>query len=278
MNARIALLVLVLVGGGSCSSKSSGGTSAASAGSGSTTGVKKSGGFSAALNADLSKEGGGDTKPAETKPAETKPAETKPAETKPAETKPADTKPAETKPAETKPAETKVVETKPADTKPAETKPAAMTPAPPSKRGPTKDPPEIAAIKFDLEPNWDRDYDGAGTFGFELKIPNTTSTRVFYFHYGYDDPKAPVDRDQYLKWIADAKILTPTLNRQRGAAWYLEGTDASGVPMFRYLINYGGKHLICYGSLYKDAASNALGDLRDKVLMQAKKICETLTL
>ena len=35
---------------------------------------------------------------------------------------------------------------------------------------------------------------------------------------------------------------------------------------------------MCRGSLYKDAASTALGDLRDKVLMQAKKICETLAL
>ena len=50
------------------------------------------------------------------------------------------------------------------------------------------------------------------------------------------------------------------------------------MPSFRYLVNYGGKHLICYGTLYKDPASNQLGDLRDKVLMQAKKICETLAL
>jgi hypothetical protein len=69
-----------------------------------------------------------------------------------------------------------------------------------------------------------------------------------------------------------------TLDRQRGAAWYLEGTDGNGSPAFRYRIIYGGKQLICYGSLYKDSASNPLGDLRDKVVMAAKKICETLTL
>jgi hypothetical protein len=44
------------------------------------------------------------------------------------------------------------------------------------------------------------------------------------------------------------------------------------------LQTYGGKRLLCHGSLYKDPASAALGDLRDKVLMQAKKICETLAL
>jgi hypothetical protein len=155
----------------------------------------------------------------------------------------------------------------------------ASAAAPPAgQRGPTKVPAELAAVKFDLEPNWDRDYDGAGTFGFELRVPKTQRTKLFVFQYGYDDPRAPVDRDQYLKWMADAKVLTATLNRQRGAAWYLEGKDGRGVDAFRYVINYGGKHLICFGSLYKDAASNTLGDLRDKVLMQAKKICETLSL
>ena len=63
------------------------------------------------------------------------------------------------------------------------------------------------------------------------------------------------------------------MNRQRGGACYVESDS-----MFRYLVNYGGKHLICYGSLYKDAASSQLGDLRDKVVMAAKKICETMSL
>ena len=74
------------------------------------------------------------------------------------------------------------------------------------------------------------------------------------------------------------KILTVDLNRQRGSAWYLQGTDGTGAPAFRYLVNYGGKKLVCGGLLYKDAASNQLGDLRDKVIIQAKEICETLAL
>jgi hypothetical protein len=156
--------------------------------------------------------------------------------------------------------------------------PVSPPPAPTSKRGPSAVPPELAAIKFDLEPNWDRDFDGPGTFGFQLKVPKTSEIRVFFFHYGYDDPKAPADRDQYLQWLASSKIMRTTLNRQRGAAWYIEGVEPSNAPVFRYLINYGGKHLICYGSLYKDASSNQLGNLRDEVLMQAKKICETLAM
>jgi hypothetical protein len=137
---------------------------------------------------------------------------------------------------------------------------------------------ELAAIKMDLEPNWDRDYDEAGTISFVLNVPNTSDTRLFSFHYGYDPSDAPADRDAYMKWLGDQKLLNVTLNRQRGAAWYLEGTDGNGAPAFRYLVNYGGKHLICGGTLYKDAASNPLGDLRDKVVMAAKKICETMTL
>jgi hypothetical protein len=139
-------------------------------------------------------------------------------------------------------------------------------------------PPDIAAIKMDLEPNWDRDYDEAGTISFVLNVPNSSDTRLFSFHYGYDPASAPADRDAYMKWLGDSKLLNVTLNRQRGAAWYLEGTDGTGAPAFRYLVMYGGKHLVCWGTLYKNAASNPLGDLRDKVVMAAKKICETMTL
>ena len=75
------------------------------------------------------------------------------------------------------------------------------------------------------------------------------------------------------KFLDDNKVLVAKLNRQRGGACYVESET-----VFRYLVNWGGKRLMCSGSLYKDAASAALGDLRDKVLMQAKKICETLAL
>jgi hypothetical protein len=145
-------------------------------------------------------------------------------------------------------------------------------------KGPVKPPPELAAIKFELLPNWDRDIGQAGTIVLDVKIQGGTERRSFTFHYGYDDPRAPTDRDAYKKFLGEQKILAVDLDRQRGAAWYLEGADASGKRAFRYLVTYGGKHLICYGSLYKDAAGNALGDLRDEVVIQAKKICESLSL
>jgi hypothetical protein len=149
----------------------------------------------------------------------------------------------------------------------------------PSDKRAHVDPGPLGAIKLDMEPNWDRDYENAGTISFVLKVPNSSETRLFAFHYGFDLNGAPTDRDAYKKFLADQKQLNVTLDRQRGAAWYLEGTDSNGNPGFRMLVTYGGKRLVCYGSLYKDKESTALGpDLRDKVVNTAKKICETLAL
>jgi len=155
---------------------------------------------------------------------------------------------------------------------------APPTKSAPANRVPVKPPPAIAAIKLDLEPNWERDVGEAGTFSLVVKVPNTNDTRVFAVHYGYEDQAAPFDCDQYRKYLEDKKVMAVTVNRQRGAACYIEGKDSNGVMSYRYLVNYDGKRLSCVGSLYKDSASTALGDLRDKVLMQAKKICETLAL
>jgi len=164
--------------------------------------------------------------------------------------------------------------------------PKAGTPAPasapstaPEAHGPVRVPAELAAIKLSLLPNWDRDIEEAGTFQYVVRIKGTQNTKTFSFRYGYDDPKAPNDRDQYKKYLQESKLLMGEIkDRQRGAAWFLEGTDASGLPAFRYLVVYGGKHLICYGSLYKDGESNRLGDDRDQTVIQAKQICETLAL
>jgi len=148
----------------------------------------------------------------------------------------------------------------------------------PANRAYVKPAAEIAAIKLELEPNWERDMGEAGTFSLVVKIPNTDDTRVFSVRYGYEDENAPLDCDLYKKYLEDKGSMKVTLNRQRGAACYVEGTDQGGLVAYRFLLTYGGKRLMCHGSLYKDKDSATLGDLRDKVLMQAKKICETLAL
>jgi len=145
--------------------------------------------------------------------------------------------------------------------------------------GPVKVPADLAAIKLSLLPNWDRDVDEAGTFQYVVRIKGTQGTKTFSFRYGYDDARAPTDREQYKKYLHDSNVLMGEIkDRQRGSAWFLEGADASGLPAFRYVVLYGGKRLICYGSLYKDADANRLGDDRDQTVIQAKQICETLAL
>jgi len=137
---------------------------------------------------------------------------------------------------------------------------------------------EVAAIKLSLLPNWERDVGEAGTISFQLKVPGKSDVKVFVFHYGYEQANAPGDREQYKRWLQDNKILSVGMDRQRSSAWYLEGVDGNGQASFRMLVIYGGKKLVCGGSLYKDAGSNALGDLRDQTIIQAKQICETLAL
>jgi hypothetical protein len=151
--------------------------------------------------------------------------------------------------------------------------------SPPEPRNPVRVSADLAAIKLSLLPNWDRDIGTAGTFQYVVRVKGTQSTKTFSFHYGYDDPKAPSDRDQYKKYLQDTGALVGEIkDRQRGSAWLLEGTDATGAPSFRYVVLYGGKRLICYGSMYRDADSNRLGDDRDQTVIQAKQICESLSL
>jgi len=134
---------------------------------------------------------------------------------------------------------------------------------------------ELAAIKLSLQPNWDRDVEEAGSISLFVKVQSRNESTVFKFNYGYDDPKAPADRDAYKKFLGDSGALKVLTDRQSSAAWYLEGTDSTGHAAFRVLVQYGGKRLVCYGSLYKDSG---LGDIRDEVLIQAKKICESIQL
>jgi hypothetical protein len=144
---------------------------------------------------------------------------------------------------------------------------------------PAQVPAELKAIKLALDaPNWERDVDSPGSFQLLVHDRNSGSDNVFVFRYGYEDAKAPMDRDAYKKWLGDQKHLVVEVDRQGGAAWYLQGKDGGGSPAFLYASTFGGRRLICGGSLYKDAESSKLGEVRDEVIKQAKKICESMTL
>jgi hypothetical protein len=199
---------------------------------------------------------------------------------------------ADTKPADMKSAAGSASDMKPADTKPAGTA-SSSDPRPATGSGdgtkvatkpeieidPPKAPiamtPELKAIKLSLLPNWKRDVVEPATISLDVDVQSKDVKQTFKFHYGYEDPKAPADREAFKKYLASAKILNVTTDRQRGAAWYLEGTDGRGGIAFRLIVTWGGKRLYCGGSSYK---SNELGDIRDEVVVQAKKICETVAL
>ena len=274
---KLALVSVLL---GACTSiTGGGGTDPVGSGAGSGSAAPKKGGFSASLTAEMSGSGSADSKPAVV--ADPKGADVKAGSAAGTEAKPDPS----IKPATTAP-DPKSTEfgSKNDGNHNSVPEPIASTEAAPSrpsdKRAHVDPGPALGAIKMDMEPNWDRDFETPGTISFVLKVPNTNDTRVFNFHYGYDVTGAPTDRDAYKKFLADQKVLNVTLDRQRGAAWYLEGTDGStNNPAFRMEVTYGGKRLVCYGSLYKDKESTAFGpDLRDKVVNTAKKICETLAL
>lgn len=137
---------------------------------------------------------------------------------------------------------------------------------------------ELSAIKLSLHPNWDRDAVDAGTISLAVRIPGRTESAVFVFRYGYEDGAAPTDRDAYKKWLSDRRLLSVRQDRQAGAAWYLEGIDATGQAAFRVVVTWGNRKLVCFGPLYRDAESSKLGDLRDQTIIQAKQICETIAL
>jgi len=238
------------------------------------------GGFSASLSADLSKgsdaKAGSDAKVGDAKAGDAKGSDVGSDDKKVAMAGDAkagsDAKAGDAKAGDAKAGDAKGSDAKAGDAKGSDAKVATpvVVPHPP----PVSTPAELAAIKLNMEPNWDRDTVAAGTISLVVK----GEAKPFVFQYGLDDPKAPIDREQYKKFLDDQKLLHVTLDRQRGAAWYLEGTNGDGAPAFRYLVNYGGKHLICGGLLYKDPESNKLGDIRDRVIIQAKQICESMSL
>lgn len=143
---------------------------------------------------------------------------------------------------------------------------------------PPQSPAELAKIKLQLGPNWQRDTEGPGTISYTLNEPALGQPVMFVFEYGYELESAPVDREAYKKWLVDNKILTNLLDRQRGVSWYIEGTDGGGKPAFRYVAQFGPKKLICGGSLYRDAELNRFKDHRNEIVSRGKQICETVAL
>jgi hypothetical protein len=283
-------------GGGSASAKTAagGGFSAdlakefASSGSGSA-GAKTGGAKAGDAKAADAKAGSGDAKAGDAKAGDAKAGDAKAGDAKAGDAKAGDAKAGDAKAGDAKASDAKAGDTKVADAKATDAKlvPDALRtgtgpgPVIQSSNAVLKKvtvPAELAAIKLGMLPNWERDAQDAGTLSLAVKIPGHAESAVFVFRYGYEDASAPADREAYKKWLADKRVLTVRQDRQSASSWYLEGSDGSGNPAFRFVVSWGGKKLICYGSLYRDGASSKLGDLRDQTVIQAKQICETVAL
>ena len=281
-------------GVGSASAKTAGGGFSAdlakefASGSGSGSGSAKAGGGKAG---DAK---AGDAKAADAKAADAKAGDAKAGsgDAKAADAKAGDAKAGDAKAGDAKAGDAKAGNAPAGDTKVADAKDAKVVPdALRSGTGPgpviqssgavpkkVNVPAELAAIKLGMLPNWERDVQDAGTLSLAVKIPGRSESAVFVFRYGYEDASAPADREAYKKWLADKRLLNVRQDRQSASSWYLEGADGSGNPAFRFVVSWGGKKLICYGSLYRDPESSKLGDLRDQTVVQAKQICETVAL
>lgn len=136
-------------------------------------------------------------------------------------------------------------------------------------------PVELSAVKLTLPEGWVRDQVAPGTFSFVVPGEGGKNVR-FLFRYAYEDATAPLEREAYKEWLGHKKLMKVNVDRQRGAAWFLEGIEPSGEAGFRYVITYGGRLLSCGGSLYKQGAAAGLRDVRDEIVLQAKRICESL--
>jgi hypothetical protein len=139
--------------------------------------------------------------------------------------------------------------------------------------------PSIATIKLTLLKNWQRDAKESGTFSIVLPIPSGEGAETaFVFQYGVEPDGTPTAREDYKVWLGSQAIMLVEKERQRGSTWFLEGKNATGHPMFRSFVKYGNRIIFCGGSAYKDGDQAKLGELRDQVLIQAKQICETVTM
>ena len=130
-------------------------------------------------------------------------------------------------------------------------------------------------IKFDKLPDgWDAGAGKLDTFEAvnDSKFPVDNAT--FIFEYGLDAKDLPADPKEYAAVLEKSGALEKvTKNEKTANGHYYESADA-----FRYVIVAGDKRIHCGGSLYKNDDYNKIPKVRDRVIAEAKKICQTAKL
>lgn len=125
-------------------------------------------------------------------------------------------------------------------------------------------------IKFDKLPDgWQSGAGKLDTFEAvnESKFPVDNAS--FVFEYAVDAKDMPTDPKEYAA-VLEKGGFKVVKNEKTANGHYYESEDG-----FRYVVVAGDKRIHCGGSLYKTDDYNKIPAVRDKVIAEAKKICQT---
>ncbi len=125
-------------------------------------------------------------------------------------------------------------------------------------------------IKFEKLPDgWEAGAGKLDTFEAVNDSKFPVDNASFVFEYAVDPKDMPTDPKEYAA-VLDKGGFKVTKNEKTANGFYYESEDA-----FRYVVVAGDKRLHCGGSLYKTDDYNKIPAVRDKVVAEAKKICQT---
>lgn len=133
-------------------------------------------------------------------------------------------------------------------------------------------------IKFEKLPDgWESGGGKLDTFEAvnESKFPVDNAT--FIFEYGLDSKDLPADPKEYAAVLEKSGAMEKITKSEKTAnGHYYESAHA-----FRYVVVAGDKRIHCGGPLYNDSAHkdyDTIPKVREKVIADAKKICQTAKL
>jgi hypothetical protein len=128
-------------------------------------------------------------------------------------------------------------------------------------------------IKFDKLPDgWEAGGGKLDTFEAVNDSKFPVDNASFVFEYAVEAKDMPTDPKEYAA-VLDKGGFKVTKNEKTANGHYYESEDA-----FRYVVVAGDKRIHCGGSLYKSDDYNKIPAVRDKVVAEAKKICQTAKL
>ncbi len=128
-------------------------------------------------------------------------------------------------------------------------------------------------IKFDKLPDgWDAGEGKLDTYEAVNDSKFPVDNASFVFEYAVDPKDMPTDPKEYAA-VLDKGGFKVTKNEKTANGHYYESADA-----FRYVVVAGDKRIHCGGPLYNSDDYNKIPEVRNRVVAEAKKICQTAKL